>query len=144
VDEKETSHPSHLFSTPQCLGYRHEHGRLTTSMCYPPTSEVVKQLKRAIKNTGATSVFVASDRNHLLTELTEALKRMDITVAKLDFNDPHVDLIILGQSNLFIGNCVSSFTAFVKRERDTWGFPSQFWAFPSTIKDKKLSPKDEL
>lgn len=86
------------------------------------------------------SVFVASDSNHMLADLEDALKRSKVSVHKLDEPNPHVELAVLGLSNHFIGNCISSFTAFVKRERDTKGFPSSFWAFPP----EKGHSRDEL
>ncbi|XP_068144806.1 GDP-fucose protein O-fucosyltransferase 1 [Drosophila tropicalis] len=127
----------HLFASPQCLGYRNERGSLYPELCMQTKESIVRQLKRVIKNVRQTqpkneikSVFVASDANHLIKELRSALSRMNITVHKLDKDDPYLDLAILGQSNHFIGNCVSSFSAFVKRERDSHGFPSSFWSFP--------------
>lgn len=107
-------------------------------MCLPSKEIIVRQLKRVIKNFNnkkdrnkiIKSVFVASDNNHMIHDLTEGLKRMKVDVFKYDEDDPHVDLAILGKSNHFIGNCISSYSAFVKRERDSNGFPSSFWAFP--------------
>lgn len=129
---------SNLFSSPQCLGYRNEKGSLTLDMCLPPKDVIIRQLKRLIKNHKEThknnpikSVFVASDNNHMINELNEALKRMDVVAAKAAGSNPHLDLAILGMSNHFVGNCVSSYSAFVKRERDAKGFPSSFWAFPA-------------
>ncbi|XP_065077865.1 GDP-fucose protein O-fucosyltransferase 1 [Ochlerotatus camptorhynchus] len=129
---------SNLFSSPQCLGYRNEKGSLTVDMCLPPKDIIIRQIKRQIKNhkeayknNEIKSVFVASDNNHMIHDLNEALRRMDVVVVKLPENNPHLDLAILGMSNHFIGNCVSSYTAFVKRERDAKGFPSTFWAFPA-------------
>ncbi|KAL3280603.1 hypothetical protein HHI36_003834 [Cryptolaemus montrouzieri] len=139
-----------LFAAPQCLGYRNEKGKATQDMCLPTKETIVRQLKRAIKNINSSgskdkiikSVFVASDSNHMINDLNDALKRMKVEVFKYPQNNPHVDLAILGRANHFIGNCISSYTAFVKRERDVHGFSSSFWAFP---KDKaRSSTHDEL
>ncbi|KAB0797963.1 hypothetical protein PPYR_08956 [Photinus pyralis] len=140
-----------LFAAPQCLGYRNEKGKATMEMCFPSHETIVRQLKRVIKNYNnaenhkknpIVSLFVASDNNHMIDELTNALKRMNVSVFKYKRNDPHVDLAILGQSNFFVGNCVSSYSAFVKRERDVKGYPSAFWGYP--IEKSTLSSHDEL
>lgn len=139
-----------LFSAPQCLGYRNEKGKATTDMCLPSKQTIIRQLKRVIKKFAADnpikSVFVASDSNHMITDLNEALKRSNIQAFKTDKSEPHVDLAILGKSNFFIGNCISSFSAFVKRERDVRGFLSGFWGFPPEKAAIKRSTafKDEL
>ena len=123
-----------LFAAPQCLGYMNEKGKATMEMCLPSQQTIIRQVKRVIKKASSDnvikSVFVSSDNNHMIADLNEALKRIKIQAFKYDENEPHVDLAIMGRANYFIGNCISSFSAFVKRERDVRGFPSSFWAFP--------------
>lgn len=137
---------TNLFSSPQCLGYRNEYGRLTQELCMPPKELVVRQLKRQIKaykeanRDEVKSIFVASDNNHMVKEIGEALQRMKVSVVRFEGSDPILDLAVLIHSNHFIGNCVSSFSAFVKRSRDGMGFKSTFWAFPpdkAKRRDKK-------
>lgn len=126
-----------LFAAPQCVGYRNEKGPLTFSMCFPQKHDIIKQVKRALKKiSDAKYVFVASDSNHMIDELSTALQNMKMSVVRLQPSNPHLDLAILGQANYFIGNCVSSYTAFVKRERDVRGLPSEFWSFPQIKKIK--------
>ncbi|KAL1457927.1 hypothetical protein WDU94_008107 [Cyamophila willieti] len=131
-----------LFAAPQCLGYRNEYGAATEELCFPSVEMVIKQVKRVVRDHGQIKyVFVATDNNSMKEQLQEAFKKTEIRIVPSD-RPPLVDLSILSQSNHFIGNCISSFTAFVKRHRDVKGLPSTFWAFPIVKKTSKL--KDEL
>ncbi|KAK0172516.1 hypothetical protein PV328_005824 [Microctonus aethiopoides] len=121
-----------LFAAPQCLGYRNERGKATIGMCLPTFDLILLHLKRVIRNgKDIKSVYVASDSNYMIDELTNALSRLDISVYRQSEPvSPHLDLAILGRSNYFIGNCISSYSSFVAREREVKGFPTFFWGFP--------------
>lgn len=146
-----------LFSAAQCIGYRGEKGKTDMGVCMPTKDIILKQIKYQIKvhnelhpDNLMKSVFVASDNNHMISDINYALKRLKVEAFKLNETNPHLDLIVLEKSNRFIGNCISSYSAFVKRARDVRGFPSVFWAFPKASylgKKKKTEPaiaKDEL
>uniref|UniRef100_A0A1B0D685 GDP-fucose protein O-fucosyltransferase 1 n=1 Tax=Phlebotomus papatasi TaxID=29031 RepID=A0A1B0D685_PHLPP len=147
-----TKDSPNLFAVAQCVGYRNEKGSLSHEMCFPSKDTIIRQLKRDMKKykeihhgDEIRSVFVASDSNHMLQDFTEAFKRMGVSFHRLPEDDPHLDLAILEMSNHFIGNCVSSYTAFVKRSRDAKGLPSSFWAFPPRPKGNsaKRTPTHE-
>lgn len=115
-----------MFAAAQCVGYHKEHGAATKTMCMPSKEEVIRQTRRAVKSVGATWIFVASDSDHMRDHL-EAVLNLPVVIGG---GSPHLDLAIMGRANHFVGNCISSFSAFVKRERDVRGFPSTFFGFP--------------
>lgn len=119
-------------------------------MCLPSEEIIVKQLRRAISDHGAKTVFVASDHDHMTKTLAHKyFKRSDVAFVKAETRedaggpDPHLDLYVLSRGNFFIGNCVSSFSSFVKRLRDDLGIPSGFWAFPPEKRDLRTKGRHD-
>ena len=66
-----------------------------------------------------------------------------MSVHYLNPSDPPLDLAVMARANYFIGNCVSSFTAFVKRERDVHKTPTDFFGI-ETLHDPNTFKKTEL
>ena len=118
----------------------------------------MKEVKKAVKRTKAASVFVATDNDPLVQPLTKALSKSSkssesvvvVSSASIssvegiddDLERPQLDLAILGRVNYFVGNCVSSFSAFVRRDRDVSGFPSSWFAFPPVNPKKRTKAQE--
>lgn len=117
-----------FMASPQCLGYS-QYRTVTRDLCFPPKQDILNRTEQAARNHGVKSVFVATDNDPMLEELNFKLKGMNVQVFHLNPWLPQLDLAILGRADHFIGNCVSSFSSFVKRERDFNGKPSSFFAF---------------
>ncbi|XP_062506705.1 GDP-fucose protein O-fucosyltransferase 1-like isoform X1 [Corticium candelabrum] len=123
-----------FMASPQCLGWDGAK-RVTKEICLPSKEDVLQQTEAIVKRINAKSLYVATDRNPMLEDFRVRLKPLGAEVFHLDPWLPQLDLAILGRSNYFIGNCVSSFTEFVKRERDVHDRPTSFWGVHEVVKN---------
>ncbi|XP_041368791.1 GDP-fucose protein O-fucosyltransferase 1-like [Gigantopelta aegis] len=117
-----------MFASAQCLGYSGEKGKLTKDICFPSDDIVIRNVKKEVKRIKAKVVFVASDNRYLIKEFSAAMKKVKFVKQPSDAS-PHLDLALLGKADHFIGNCISTFSAFVKRERDANNLSTSFFAF---------------
>uniref|UniRef100_A0A0N4ZJV4 GDP-fucose protein O-fucosyltransferase 1 n=1 Tax=Parastrongyloides trichosuri TaxID=131310 RepID=A0A0N4ZJV4_PARTI len=131
-----------IFSSEQCTGINNEKGQLTKESCFPSYETILHDVEKLVRENNMKAVFVSSDKDHMIEEINERLKTYDVKAYKLNDNNPHVSLAILQASNHFIGNCVSTFTAFATRSREfssaSSNRPTTFFGFSPSIRKRKI------
>ncbi len=121
----DTPERNFFFASPQCTDGTNN--KINMAICYPTEEEVLEQVKKVVEETKVKVIFIATDKYPLKQQLEEYLKELKVKVYHMDPEFPLHDIYALTQADYFIGNCVSSFTAFIKRHRDIQGRPSSFW-----------------
>ena len=106
---------------------------ITQAICLPGPDEVVRSIRLAQERFGPfRSVFIGTDADDYRPQIEAALGD-DIRVVR--GGAPQLDLYVFGQADLFIGNCISSFTAFAVRERRVNGRRSMFFGLDTWTED---------
>ncbi|KAJ8032924.1 GDP-fucose protein O-fucosyltransferase 1 [Holothuria leucospilota] len=119
---------STYFASPQCKSPFN--GRIFQEMCYPDLDHILELTREAIVTFGFHHLYIASDDKPYKEEFQQILDPHNVTVHHYNPLSPQMDLIILGEADYFIGNCISTFTSFIKRERDANDRLSTFWGYP--------------
>ncbi|VDK77012.1 unnamed protein product [Litomosoides sigmodontis] len=117
-----------LFGSAVCTG---DSGKLTSEMCLPSLKTIIKDVTKKALKLNIRSVFVSSDRNHYIAELRQELAPLRIVVQRRYPENLHVNLAIISMADHFIGNCVSTLSAFIYRQRkyaSSVPRPSSFFA----------------
>jgi len=116
-------------ASPQC---NHEGFMVSREICLPPDNYILLQTLNEAIGRNATTLFVSTDNRTLRPELEAIFARANREVTIVDgTGDVAMDLMIHGQADYFFGNCVSTFTSFIKRDRDIHRLPSGFWGLVS-------------
>ncbi len=121
---------TNYMASPQCLDDNNLNRKLTKELCLPSKQIILDQLEVVVKEKQIKNIYIATDKDPMLNEIKNRLKF--IPNLNVVFHDPWLpvlDVAIMTQSDFFIGNCVSSFTSFVKRYRDINNKESTFWTF---------------
>lgn len=131
---------SRLFSSHQCthrLGMQLMEVTLPFEICSPSTGIIIDDIQKALDDSfillGITiqTIYVATDfdNKEIWREISQALPDKDLITpssvylngkqTQKNLSSPHfiIDAYLLSNADYYIGNCISSFSAFASRSR---------------------------
>jgi len=120
---------------------------LSKEMCQPSLETIVGDVERTVDTIGAKWVFVSSDRHFYIEELNERLRSRGVSVHHLpapEDSTPYTSLAILESADHLIANCVSTFSAFVVRQREYHPSSNRSHSFFAVDTFKSSGVKSEL
>ncbi|XP_033097990.1 GDP-fucose protein O-fucosyltransferase 1-like isoform X2 [Anneissia japonica] len=115
-----------FMASPQCNTPAERN--VTHAMCLPSEQDILTLTTRALEQEGAKHLYIATDSESYEKQFKEILEPKGIQVHTAGSTlDLLQDLYFMSEADYFIGNCVSSVTSFVKRQRDSSGRRSNFF-----------------
>merc|ERR1719431_1477011 len=95
-----------FMSSPQCTGYG-THKIFTHSMCLPDHEDIKKEVLRISKMNYFASIFIATDSNPMIEEFRNLFvsNNLNIDIVEVPQRLVELDLAVMIEANVFIGNC---------------------------------------
>jgi len=116
-----------FMASAQCAGYYDDANRkpISESMCYPSWELMVMKILSAAEEIDAASVYISYDNENILDFLDSSLKDMKkgikLVSAPTYTDDIVVNIGAMIEADAFVGNCMSTITAFAARRRRLQG-----------------------
>ncbi|XP_066927610.1 GDP-fucose protein O-fucosyltransferase 1-like isoform X2 [Clytia hemisphaerica] len=138
-DEIDNDKYHSLFSSAQCTQLE-GNPKLTSAMCNPPKEDIIQKVVHHIKKMKLKALFIATDNDPMIKDFKKAFKAIKFPVSihrrvhkdvETECDGPLIDIALMSKADMFIGNCVSSFTAFVRRQRFSRGKQMDFFNLKS-------------
>lgn len=126
-----------LFSSQQCFGENKNNRAVTFDLCMPSSTQIINSIRSELNEYNQNShhepikhIYIATDFDNetLWIDLHRNIPDMTVIAPTITIKPDGTqtrhqsshfitDIYLMSYSNLFIGNCISSFTAFVSRYR---------------------------
>ncbi|EDQ88705.1 uncharacterized protein MONBRDRAFT_25935 [Monosiga brevicollis MX1] len=131
----------YYMSSPQCDHLLNPR-TVTKELCYPDPDQVLADIERLCAQHGLRAVYIGSDNPRFVEQLQSRWAWPD-TPLVVRSHGPMEDMVLFTQADVFLGNCVSSFSAFAVRYRTVRDLPSAFFTLvPDTITSSVTLPSE--
>nr|BAJ23058.1 hypothetical protein [Pseudocentrotus depressus] len=126
-----------LLSSHQCLGI-HPTTTVYRQLCMQSEELVSEEVRALLEEKEIRTIFIATDHVSMQDDLQRDFP--ELNVVTMDPERPQLDMYVLGEADRFIGNCISAFTAFVRRHRDDAQLETRYFGMrqskPNAIHDE--------
>eukprot|EP00048_Salpingoeca_helianthica_P022799 m.20423 g.20423 ORF g.20423 m.20423 type:complete len:385 (-) comp7833_c0_seq1:36-1190(-) len=106
--------------------------RISAATCLPPLDDMATTIVAAARTAAAQHVLIGCDDPDVAPNLVAAVHKIapSLVVHVAPPSEPFLTAHLFSVADLFVGNCVSSFTAIAARTRAVTGLPTWFFGIP--------------
>lgn len=130
---RENTEMTQLFSSQQCQPSEASPHPLPYELCFPPFEQIIEQINQTLTDSltkdKIETIYIATDNDNetLWQRIHQSLPNITLITPSITMSPSGVskhspptvitDIYLMSYANQFIGNCISSFSAFASRLR---------------------------